>query len=215
MLIQPWDAARDPDEWRRWFASTDRFGVIAVPNQHPGRAPLLVPTHMTLHGHTLLTHLARPNPAWPHLEEASEVRVAVTDDHAYIPSTWRARDTEPPAHGVPTTYYASVQLLCRPATIDDREGKADILNAQLADRQPDGDHATVAADTGPHHKMLSAIRGLRLEILHVDAKFKYDDHRPAEQQQRIAAQLEARGLGRDVAAAAQQRRRLDGQEVDR
>lgn len=213
MLIQPWDGARDAEEWRRWLSGTDRFGVLAVNNVDPTQAPLLVPTHVTLHGDTLVTHLARPNPAWPHFEATAEVRVAFTDDYAYVPSAWRARDGEPAEHGVPTTYYASVQLVCRPSVVDDRQGKADILMAQLADRQPDGGYAAVTPDAGPHHKMLSAIRGLRLDILHVDAKFKYDDHRPAEQREQIATRLEQRALGRDTAAARQQRRRLNAQDV--
>ncbi len=60
MFIHPWDAALEPAEWQDWLASTDRFGVLA----------------------------ARPNPGWPHLEAAAEVRLAVTSDYAYIPTYW-------------------------------------------------------------------------------------------------------------------------------
>jgi transcriptional regulator len=35
--------------------------------------------------------LARPNPVWPHLEAAAEVRLAVIGDYAYIPTYWRAK----------------------------------------------------------------------------------------------------------------------------
>jgi hypothetical protein len=61
-------------------------------------------------------HLARPNPVWPHLEAAAEVRLAVTGDYAYIPTYWRARAGGPDEDGVPTSYYAAVQFVCRPST---------------------------------------------------------------------------------------------------
>ena len=83
MLIHPWDAATGPAEWQDWLATTGRFGILAVNNLDPARAPLVLPLHFTVAGDELLLHLARPNPVWPHLEAAAEVRLAVTGDYAY------------------------------------------------------------------------------------------------------------------------------------
>ena len=209
MLIHPWDAALDAAEWQDWLASTDRFGMLAVNNLDPDQAPVVLPTHFTLAGAELLVHLARPNPVWPHLEAAAEVRLAVVGDYAYIPGYWRARPDDPEEHGVPTSYYSSVQFVCRPTVIDDPRGKAEILTAQLADFQPEGRHAAVAVDEAPYGRMLPGIRGVRLEVLRVEAKFKYDDHKPLEHRERVIDRLEQRRHGLDDAAATQQRRRLD------
>ena len=208
MLIHPWDAALDPAEWRDWLASIDRFGMLAVNNLDPAEAPLMLPLHFTLAGEELLIHLARPNPVWPHLEAAAEVRLAVMGDYAYIPTYWRAKADEPDEDGVPTSYYATVQFVCRPTVVDDPEGKAEILTAQLADFQPEGRHATVAADAAPYGRLLPGIRGVRLAVLRVEAKFKYDDHKPVEHRERVITELEQRGHGLDAGAATQQRRRL-------
>lgn len=208
MLIHPWDASVDPGEWQDWLASTDRFGMLAVNNLDPGQAPLVLPTHFTLAGDELLLHLARPNPVWPHLEAAPEVRLVVVGDYAYIPSYWRAAAGGRDEDGVPTSYYASVQFVCRPTLVDDPQGKADILAAQLADLQPEGGHAAVAVDAPPYGRMLPGIRGVRLTVLRVDAKFKYDDARPVEHRERVSGHLEQRGHALDAGAAAQQRRRL-------
>jgi hypothetical protein len=99
-----------------------------------------VPTHFTLAagGDELLLHLARPNPVWPHLEAAAEVRLAVIGDYAYVPTYWRAKAGGPEEHGVPTSYYSAVQFVCRPTVVDDPQGKAAILATQLADFQPEG-----------------------------------------------------------------------------
>jgi transcriptional regulator len=208
MLIHPWDAALDAAEWQEWLAATDRFGVLAVNSLDPAQAPLVLPTHFTVAGGELLMHLARPNPVWPHLEAAAEVRLAVTGDYAYVPTYWRAKAGGPDEDGVPTSYYTAVQLVCRPTVVDDPQGKADILTAQLADLQPEGGHATVATDAPPYGRMLPGIRGVRLTVLRVDAKFKYDDANPVEHRERVIGRLEQRGQGLDAAAAAQQRRRL-------
>ncbi len=207
MLIHPWDAAIDAAEWQDWLAGAGRFGVLAVNNRDPGQAPLVLPTHFTMVGGELLLHLARPNPVWSHLVEAAEVRLAVIGDYAYIPSSWRAKAGGPDEDGVPTSYYASVQFVCRPAIVDDPQGKVEILDAQLDDLEPGSGHAPVATDAPPYGRMLAGIRGVRLTVLRVEAKFKYDDANPVEHRERVAQQLDARNPAQDGGAAAQQRRR--------
>lgn len=49
---------------------------------------------------------------------------------------------------------------------------------------------------------------MRLTVLRVEAKFKYDDHNPVEHRERVIDNLERRRHGLDSGAAVQQRRRL-------
>lgn len=209
MLIHPWDAALDDAEWKEWLAATERFGMLVVNNLDPAHAPVVVPTHFTVAGDELLVHLARPNPVWPHLEAATEVRMAVVGDYAFVPGHWRATVDGPEREGVPTSYYSTVQLVCRPTVVDDPQGKAEILAAQLADLQPEGRHADMTVDAAPYARMLPGIRGVRLSVLRAEAKFKYDDHKPVEHRERVIDHLEQRDRGLDAGAAVQQRRRLD------
>ena len=208
MLIHPWDAALDTAEWQQWLAGTDRFGVLAVNHLDPAQPPYVLPMHFTMAGEQLLMHLARPNPVWPHLEAAAQVRLAVVGDYAYIPTQWRAKAGGPDEDGVPTSYYTSVQFLCRPTIVDDPQDKVNILDAQLADLQPEGGHAVVSVDAPPYGRMLSGIRGIRLHILGVEAKFKYDDANPVDHRARVSDRLDERDHALDRGAAMQQRRRL-------
>ncbi|MFI9551438.1 FMN-binding negative transcriptional regulator [Nonomuraea endophytica] len=202
MLIQPWDAAHSEDEWHEWLRGRD-FGLLAA-NGVDGGPPVVVPSHFLFDGEReVCLHLARPNPIWAALETDPQVTLTVADDYAYIPSTWRA-----PMDGVPTSYYAAVQLICRAEILDDREGKAEILRRQLAHHQPGGGYGTMSATDGPYHKMLSAIRGLRLEVVGARAKFKYDNQKPVELQERVAGNLAARDQVRDAGARTQVLRRL-------
>jgi transcriptional regulator len=209
MLIHPWDAALDPEEWRDWLGSSAVFGQLVVNNVDPADAPLVVPTHGVLDGDDLLVHLARPNPVWRHVEAATKVLFTVIGDYAYIPSMWRAKAGGPDEDGVPTSYYATVQLTCTPSILDDAEAKASLLRQQMSALQPEGGHAEIGVGLQPYGRMLPGIRGLRLHIDEVAAKFKYDDHNPVDHRMRVAASLDERGSLHDSGAAAQQRRRLD------
>ena len=72
----------------------------------------------------------------------------------------------------------------------------------------DAAEVRLAVDAAPHGRMLSGIRGVRLTVLRVGAKFKYGDHHPVEHRERAIGHLEQRSHGLDAGAATQQGRRL-------
>jgi transcriptional regulator len=204
VLIHPWDGAGDA-EWRAWLSAGHDFGqLIAIDAEC---RPIIVPAHFQFDGEsTIRLHLARPNPIWPALELRGEATLSVLDDYAFIPGTWRAGEIRPVENGVPTSYYANVQLRCAVRILDDPAEKAALLREQLGHFQPAGDHGQVEAADGPYHRQLAGIRGIELTVKQARAKFKYDDKKP-EQQTDIAAKLNRRAAGRDISAAAQQLRR--------
>jgi transcriptional regulator len=200
MLIHPWDAPHDDTEWQRWLAVHD-FGQLCV-NGPAGDPPFVQPLHFVYdpaHGE-VLTHLARPNPLWGALEADPAVLLSVVDDYAYVPGPWQADPDGPSEHGTPTSFYAAVQLQCRAHVVDDPAAKATLLNRQVGHFQPEGGSVPVAVGEVPYGRMLSGIRGLRLEVTGVRAKFKYASHRSAQVQDRILDKLAARGGPGDAAA---------------
>lgn len=74
MFIQPWDAALDDAEWQTWIADGHDFGILSVTGLL-GHEPIVVPTHFTVNGKTLLVHLARHNPVWDTIEVDPERHV--------------------------------------------------------------------------------------------------------------------------------------------
>jgi transcriptional regulator len=202
MLIHPWDASTGPEEWVG-FVRAQGFGHLVAAGL--GREiPIVVPTQFALADPSLvLLHLARPNPIWPALAENPLVVLSVAGDWSYIPAAWKAIGDEDPRMGVPTTYYAAVQLIASAEIVDQPEAKAAILREQLGLTEP----GSGAADPSEHGRTLNGIRGLRLAVRDVRAKFKYggnvdDAHRAA-----IVERLsERRGPG-DSAAVTHLRRR--------
>ncbi|MFI5876753.1 FMN-binding negative transcriptional regulator [Streptomyces sp. NPDC051445] len=200
MLVHPWDAPHDDAEWRTWLSGHD-FGQLAV-NGPAGEAPFVQPLHFAYDpsGGEAVTHLARPHPLWPALEASPTVVLSVVDDYVFVPGPWQAPPGAPAEHGTPTSFYAAVQLRCTAHIVDDPAAKARLLERQLSHFQPEGGSARPAVGEAPYGRLLAGIRGIRLEVTGVRAKFKYAAHRPSETQDRIAAGLAARGGPRDAAA---------------
>jgi transcriptional regulator len=155
-----------------------------------------VPTQFLLDGDEVLLHLARPNPVWNAIAENPYVLLSVAGDWAYVPSAWKAIGDEEPSVGIPTTYYGAAQLICHAAVVDDPESKLMILRKQLGALEPDGG----AADPAVHLRKLSGIRGLRLAIREVTAKFKYGGNVDAEHRLAIADRLASRDGPTDAGA---------------
>jgi len=202
VLIHPWDAGASEDEWVA-FVRAQGFGHLVAAGR--GRdVPVVVPTQFTLvdAGEAVL-HLARPNPVWDALAENPAVVLSVAGDWAYVPAAWKAIGDEDPRLGIPTTYYAAVQLIADATVVDDPEGKAAILRTQLADVEPGSD----VADPSEHERRLPGIRGLRLAVREVRAKFKYGGNVDDEHRAAVADRLVERGGPGDAAALAHLRRR--------
>ena len=201
MLIHPWDAAVDDDEWKTWLASRDFGTLIASGRDRP--VPVVVPTHFVYDGvQTVLLHLARPNPVWRAVEENPHVVLSVVDDVAYVPSAWKEVGDDEPGRGIPTSYYAAVALTC---TCEVLAGDAllDVLRTQLAHFEP----GSSVADPSVHERKLPGIRGLRLTVETVAAKFKYGGNADPEHRAAVADRLAARGAPGDAAARAHLLRR--------
>lgn len=201
MLVHPWDAGFGEPEWRD-FVVAQRFGQLIAAGRDRS-VPVVVPTQFVLDDDAVLLHLARPNPIWAALAENPAALLSVAGDWAYIPSAWKAIGDEDPLLGIPTTYYAAVQLTGEVSVVDDVEGKLDILRRQLCEAQPD----VAVADPAIHERKLAGIRGIRLAIEAVSAKFKYGGNVDVAHRGAVADRLVARGGAGDAAARAHLLRR--------
>jgi transcriptional regulator len=202
VFIHEWDAGT-PDEWRS-FLATHGFGELIAAGRNRD-VPVVVPTQFVLIGDEVLVHLLRPNPIWMAIAENPNVLLCVSGDWAFVPSSWKAIGDEDPARGIPTTYYASVQIVGTARVIDDPEGIAEVLGTQLSHLQPDIE----VVDPVEHGSRLRAIRALRLDITTVRSKFKYGGNVDAAHRIAVANRLTARAGPGDRAAVSHLRRRLD------
>lgn len=184
MLIHPWDAATSDAEWRDWVA-TQSVGTLVVPTDD---LPVVVPTHFVWTGEQVLLHLARPNPALRALEARPRAVFSVSGDWAYVPSYAKAVEGEDATLGIPTSYYAAVSLACTAELLEGEELLA-LLRAQLERFEP----GSGVADPSVHLRRLPGIRGVRLSVESVQAKFKYGGNADEAHRARAAEHLKAQG----------------------
>lgn len=184
MLIHPWDAADSDEEWRAWVG-TQSVGTLVVPTDD---LPVVVPTHFVWTGEQVLLHLARPNPAVAALEARPRAVFSVSGDWAYVPSYAKAIEGEDPTLGIPTSYYAAVSLACTAELLEGEE-LLDLLRTQLDRFEPESG----VADPSVHARRLPGIRGVRLTVESVQAKFKYGGNADDAHRARAAQHLKAQG----------------------
>lgn len=189
LLIRKHDRASD-EEWRIFLVQHD-FGQL-IAGGRDRHVPVIVPTHFVFDGDkTISLHLARANPVWDALSENASAVVSVVGAYTYIPTDINGGTAEPEGYGVPTSYYAAVQVTGWCETVEGDE-IAEILNAQLQHFQPEGGHAVVEPGENPYARQFNAIRGLRLEMTEVRAKFKFGGNKTAEHRLKIAEFLAGR-----------------------
>ncbi len=198
MLIRAHDdASHDPDRWRA-FVTSEGFGHF-IAGGRDRAVPVVVPTQFVLDSNTIVFHLARQNPVFEALAENDQCLLSVAGDWAYIPAAWKALGHEDPRRGLPTTYYAAVQLTGT-ATVHDRASEvAGVLKTQLQDLEPDAD----LVDPSEHGKHLGAIRGITVEVSAVRAKFKFGGNADDAHREQVAEQLVKRRGPGDLSARAQ------------
>lgn len=173
--------------------------------------PVVAPTQFVLEGDEALMHFALPNPLLDALAENDRAVMSVAGDWAFVPSAWKAIDGEDPMLGIPTTYYAAVQLRGRAQVAASTSETAAVLRRQLAALQPD---VPVADPEEAHPAKLKAIRAVTLHVEEVVAKFKYGGNVDEPHRRAVIEHLRGRGRPGDEVAAHHVERRLAATEPD-
>jgi transcriptional regulator len=201
MLVHPWDAPSHDDEWRAVLNQFD-FGQLIAPGGPDRELPIVVPTHFIFDGgNTIELHLARPNPVWAALAERPRALLTVVADFVYVPAAVNADAGEDPTLGVPTSYYAAVQAEVDVEIVDDPLAKAAILARQLRHFEPaDSTRITPSVDVGSDLRQMPGIRGLRLTVTGINAKFKFGGNKTREHRAEIAVAFQTRNGPMDAAA---------------
>ena len=204
MYIAKVDSGFGEDEWRD-FVTSQGFGHLVAAGR--GReVPVVVPTQFVLEGDEVILHLVGKNPIFEAIDEQPRVLLSVAGDWAFIPSAWKAIGEEDPLLGVPTTYYAAVQVEGTATVMADPSDVAGVLRRQLAALQPG---VEISDPLTAHEALLRTISAIRIVIEEVRAKFKYGGNVDVAHREAVIAALERRGRPGDLAAARQTRRRID------
>jgi transcriptional regulator len=194
VLIHDHDRDDDPDRWRA-FVTHQGFGhFVAAGRGRP--VPVVVPTQFVVTEREIVFHLMKANPVFAALAESPRALLSVAGDWAFIPGAWKAIAGEDPTRGIPTTYYAAVQITGDCVVETEPTEVAATLTLQLGALDPGGAYV----DPIEHGPKLGAIQGVRLSIDDVRAKYKYGGNVDQAHRDAVAGHLTARRGPGDLAA---------------
>ena len=181
MYIPKHFAVTDDNEVFRYL---DHNGFGQLISQVEGR---LFVTHLPFllnDAHTaLFGHIAKRNPQWQNIEQ-QEVLVTFQGPHDYISPQWYL------APGVPTWNYQAVHVYGRCRVIHDEEQLRRIVESLTAKYE-----AAFEQPWQPEYsdKLLKVIVGLEVTITEIQTKYKLNQNRSEQDQQRVIEMLRIRG----------------------
>lgn len=151
----------------------------------------------------LTGHMARANPQWQAMQAGAEVLVMFHGAHAYVSPAWYAE--KPMA--VPTWNYMAVHAYGT-ARILSQEELVHALHTLVEENESSYAQPWQLEMTQEmREKMLGAIVGFEIVLGSIEGKFKLSQNRPAEDQQRVMAQLAGQADADSRRVAAQMSKR--------
>jgi transcriptional regulator len=148
----------------------------------------------------LRSHMARANGQWKQFADGGEVLCIFHGPHAYISPSWYDQQ-----HTVPTWNYAVVHVYGKPSLVDEAELKQIVLDTTAKFESTRQTPWKIPLSEQEIAAMLKAIVGFRIEVVRVEAKFKFGQNRSREDQEKMLRNLQAapddesRALGRFIA----------------
>ena len=135
-------------------------------------------------GNLLRSHMARANNQWKQLATSDEVLCIFHGPHAYISPSWYEQQ-----HTVPTWNYAVVHVYGKPTLVDEAELKQIVFDTTAKYESAMPKPWTIPLSDQEIDQMLKAIVGFKIEITHLEAKFKLGQNRSREDQDKMVRNL--------------------------
>ncbi len=192
MYIPASFAETDPDRLHALIRAYNFATLVSSgsPAPHASHLPFLLDADANL----LITHLARANVHWKHLNPDEEVLVMFQGAHSYISPRWYQ-----PPNVVPTWNYAAVHVYGRPRLIHDEAHLKRIVMALV--QVHEGPHGLPGLETDFPDNLLKAIVGIEIPIERIEGKFKMSQNKSLDDQRGVIAALERSGHSDQQAVA--------------
>ena len=127
---------------------------------------------------SLISHFAKANPHWQHLD-GQQVLVVFHGPHAYISPTWYKEE-----HTVPTWNYAAVHVLGKVKIVKEPARMQEILEKTIHfNEQFEPNPWKANFDAKAINGMMNGIVGVEVIIETIEGKWKMNQHHPVQRQQ--------------------------------
>jgi transcriptional regulator len=172
------------------FIESNSFGLLV--SLREGRPfathlPFLLEREGGPHG-CLVGHMARANPHWHDLG-GREALAVFSGPHAYVSPSWYEADNV-----VPTWNYVAVHAYGTFRLVEDPSELTAILRATVATYERSMPRPwSIDAAGDFFQKMMRAVVGFRIEVSHLEGKWKLNQNHPLERREKVVRALEQSG----------------------
>ena len=148
-------------------------------------------------GQQLLGHIARANAQWRGWESNPSAKVIFSGPHSYISPRYYKSD-----FAVPTWNYTAVSVSGRITLIEDTESQLDFLDRLTAANENSDDPWSLDRNDERYLNLLSGIVVFSVEVDSVEATFKLNQNKSAEDQHKVIASLSQTGCPFDLSVGS-------------
>src|SRR5262245_23735877 len=191
------------------FVPEHSFGLlVSTLDERPfaSHLPFLLDREAGARG-TLIGHMARANPQWTQI--AGQTALAIfSGPHAYVSPTWYQADNV-----VPTWNYVAVHAYGAVQVIDDSALVLDIVQKSVAQYEGPMKRPWSFDGSAPFiERLLAQIVGFRIEIEHIEGKWKLNQNHPVQRRHNVIEALQQQGDADALAISELMARMLEQQE---
>lgn len=138
----------------------------------------------------LIGHVARANPLWQ-IDPETELLIVFQGAQCYISPNWYASKPSSGGKVVPTWNYAVVHVRGKLRALHDAHEILPILNALTQRQESSQAHPWSVNDAPPDYieKLLGAIVGFEIDIIHMQGKWKVSQNRLEQDRASTSAAL--------------------------
>ncbi|MCP4568146.1 MAG: pyridoxamine 5'-phosphate oxidase family protein [FCB group bacterium] len=167
--------------------------------------PRVIPVNFATEGETVYFHGAIEGEKYDLLKESPKVTFSMNLVYSYIPSYWTSKKSA----GTATMFYKSALIKGRGSIVTDEQEKAFALNLLMKKHQPEGGYQPITADDPLYEHIFKATAIFRIDADQIDIKINFRKKKSREYNLGLIKNLENRGMGRDLATAAEIRKILE------
>lgn len=178
MYIPPSFNVEDPDKIAEFIRQHSFATLVTTDDRHvpfASHLPILC-ENQDDDKFVLLAHMARANPQWKQFGHDRELLAIFQGPHAYVSPSWYVSTV-----AVPTWNYAAVHVYGLPRLISNGAELEELLAKTVATyERPFAKPWTNQNEPDLHEKLKQAIVGFEIDVTRIEAKFKLNQNRSAE-----------------------------------
>lgn len=173
------------------FLNQVSFGYLATQSDYD--YPQITPLNFVYHNKAVYFHSSLKGNKMEQILQFPNVSFAVADEYAIIPSWFTDDHKACPA----SSFFKSVVIYGKAGAVLEPKEKSEALQALMEKLQPEGKFQAITAESELYKNDLLSVAVVKIEVTHMNARFKFGQNLKKEKFLTIKNHLAQRNLKKD------------------